>query len=630
MNLKIKYSISFFVLFLFVGLSAQEPVKDSVVQVVRSWKINAFGDTTEVNVDTGTIMYHLYNPLYQKSISNTYLGYVGSAGYSNNFFEREPFDHFLFNTYYYPYMRKVENLMFFNTRRPFTKIEYVTNSNKPMREEVMHFSHTQNITKDWNFGFNLDIYSTNGQFMAQKSSNQLLSFFSSLNKQHYHYYFTLCYNSMKRNENAGLKSDSVLSASTTGSLGTAVNLADGVAKSKNSLLSSSLHQGYHFYSLFQRMRNDTSSAANSINLSSRYELSRRYYTDNDQSFYKPSDYLFVKDSTVYHHINNELQLLLGNFFYVFKLGISAIYEINSMQYYRTMGVPSDTISNYMSRSFDNALFCVSLTSARQSQFEWNFTGKNYVYGYQSGDFSYKANGRLKLKNSGSFLYVAASDENLSPAYGLIFMRTVRTNWDNTFAKENKLQIRGGYESVKHKFKAGMNYAVVSNLLYFDPDGKPVQSSVPVSIMALSAEKHLTLGKWSSVTKGLYQVTDNSRVVRIPTFSVFETIYFAHTFKFSTTRGKLYFMAGADIYFNTAFYADAYDYKTGLFYHQDNREIGNYPFIDAFVTIKIKRSSIFLRWDHVAHPYLGYDYYTAYHYAIGDRAFKFGIRWTFYD
>jgi hypothetical protein len=70
--------------------------------------------------------------------------------------------------------------------------------------------------------------------------------------------------------------------------------------------------------------------------------------------------------------------------------------------------------------------------------------------------------------------------------------------------------------------------------------------------------------------------------------------------------------------------------TGRFYHQYSFTSGDYPYVNVFLNIKLKRTRIFLMLDHVNSGYSGYNYLQVPHYPMNVRMFRYGIAWTFYD
>jgi hypothetical protein len=93
---------------------------------------------------------------------------------------------------------------------------------------------------------------------------------------------------------------------------------------------------------------------------------------------------------------------------------------------------------------------------------------------------------------------------------------------------------------------------------------------------------------------------------------------------------LYIELGADARYNSAYFADAYHPVTGLFYLQNKKKLGNYPYIDAFVNAKLKRTRIFAQYMNIGSMFLEKSYFTSLHFPMNKATFRLGISWSFYD
>jgi hypothetical protein len=67
-----------------------------------------------------------------------------------------------------------------------------------------------------------------------------------------------------------------------------------------------------------------------------------------------------------------------------------------------------------------------------------------------------------------------------------------------------------------------------------------------------------------------------------------------------------------------------------FYNQEIEKTGNYPKMDVFVTLNIKRADLFVKYEHFNEFFGSRDYFSAYTYPINPAKVKFGIRWNFFD
>ena len=109
----------------------------------------------------------------------------------------------------------------------------------------------------------------------------------------------------------------------------------------------------------------------------------------------------------------------------------------------------------------------------------------------------------------------------------------------------------------------------------------------------------------------------------------------HLFRFEKTNGRLYTQLGVDVTYHTLYHPYAYMPATGRFYRQTHTEAGNYPFVNAFLNIKLKRTRFFLMFDHLNYgmmknPETMYNYELVTLYPLTTRRFTFGLAWTFYN
>jgi len=93
---------------------------------------------------------------------------------------------------------------------------------------------------------------------------------------------------------------------------------------------------------------------------------------------------------------------------------------------------------------------------------------------------------------------------------------------------------------------------------------------------------------------------------------------------------MYLQLGADVRYNTAYYADAYQPATGLFYLQNSKKLGNYPYIDLFANLKLKRTRVFFLYMNAGSLFLERRYFTSLHYPMNKATFRLGVSWSFYD
>ena len=116
---------------------------------------------------------------------------------------------------------------------------------------------------------------------------------------------------------------------------------------------------------------------------------------------------------------------------------------------------------------------------------------------------------------------------------------------------------------------------------------------------------------------LIQKSSNAEVLDLPLAAVRATGYFEHLFNFKKTNGQLNTQMGAEVLYHTLYHPYSYMPATGRFYRQDQVQTGNYPFINVFLNLKLRRTRIFVMFDHVNSGFMGirllYDPNISYEY-----------------
>jgi hypothetical protein len=143
-------------------------------------------------------------------------------------------------------------------------------------------------------------------------------------------------------------------------------------------------------------------------------------------------------------------------------------------------------------------------------------------------------------------------------------------------------------------------------------------------------KELRAWKFHLATDALFQKSSNTEVLDLPLVTIRSAAYFEHLFKFSSTGGRLNTQLGADVTYNTLYHAYSFMPSTGRFYRQDKISTGNYPFVNLFLNLKIKRTTIFIMFDHANFGLMGNNYDMVPSYLMNIRMFRYGLCWTFYD
>jgi hypothetical protein len=68
----------------------------------------------------------------------------------------------------------------------------------------------------------------------------------------------------------------------------------------------------------------------------------------------------------------------------------------------------------------------------------------------------------------------------------------------------------------------------------------------------------------------------------------------------------------------------------MFYRQSSEKIGDYPWVDAFVNIKLKRTAFYIKYTNLATQFVKGGYFTSPGYPAPVATFLLGLAWSFYN
>lgn len=205
--MNIKTNIFFVALFL-IAINVYGQIDSLENRKIYNWTLNPYDLNLQlVEVDTLLASFQNYNPLLKKTISSNYLGNLGSATQSKLYYDREKYKTgFLFSEPYALYFHLADDQLYFNTKRQFTLFKYSNAGPKNEAEQVLGILHTQNVNKDFNFGFDFDMISSDGRYQNQELKQNKITIFSSYQKKGYRLHTNIGLNRLKTQENGGIDS----------------------------------------------------------------------------------------------------------------------------------------------------------------------------------------------------------------------------------------------------------------------------------------------------------------------------------------------------------------------------------------------------------------------------------------
>ena len=613
-------------------------------RILREWTLSPdYSEEVNIPIDTVFSLSNRVKIADKYSPVNATLGNYGLPFYQLSFFDRVTDPEKFLYAYYYPLMHLPSNAVFMNTQVPFTELDWSFAGPVANSEQTFRVRHSQNINRFINFGLIYDIVFSLGQYNYQRSADKTFTFYSSYTGEKYKVYFSAGINNLLSYENGGIIMISDLNQPNTFDVPTqlgALDKANSDLKNRNILLvqrytiggnpvvkkDSTSHKRSGFFGL--------SGTFSHIFM---FDINARTYKDAAPSsgFYEN---IFItktvtSDSVYSRTIKNTVRFDFStDETRKFALGGGAGIRNEISRYYFIVPIPFPLFAAPSILHENSNVLIGKLFNNIGNIFGWQATGELYATGYRAGDFN--LNGEISKsfdwkKGRASWL-ITGSMKNTQPSIWYDRWGGNNFGWDKNLKKEFRIDLGTTFKYPARKTELKLNYAIIKNYVDFDTTAHPSQYSGGLSVASVAVKNELRAWKFHLASDVIIQKSSNSEILDLPLVTVRSAGYFEQLIRFLKTGGKLNLQLGADVTYNTVYHPYAYMPATGRFYRQDNVTAGDYPFINVFLNLKIKRTRIFVMFDHVNSKLMGYDYLMVPYYPMNIRMLRYGLAWTFYD
>ena len=661
---------------------------------IVTWKHDRYFHTLEglrdQSVDT-SFNYNFHDlPIFREDVNASWLGVSGSPAQLYNYFKRQETDNAVFYTPYQIWSYTPENLPQFNTKTPYTELDYYGTlfANKEKEESNIRIRTTQNITPELNILLEYHRFGSRGMLKNEDTDNRNVVMAANYTGKKYLMHTGYIYDRIEKGENGGVVDTKMIRDTVVDPRELDVYLSNARNSLKRNTLF--LDQTYRIPFTFldkeyrakkkeeklrmavkdsimatgdslaiaayneqeaDRLEKEAETAAASDTLktdittafighSSEYSVYRKKYTDNitdafGKEFYNDRFYINPtqsQDSLRVMKFENRLFIRLQPWKsdgIVSKLDVGLGDKLANYFNFK----PSDYIQGQSNVLMNSAYLYAGAQGQYQKYLEWDAFGKYSFLGYEANDFTIKANAVFKLypfrKDRKSPLELKAHFEtNLKePDYYQQHLYTNHYRWDNDFGKISTTKVEGTLSIPRWKLDASFGYALLDNNIYYDTLGIVRQNTKPMSVMTASLRKDFKVWKFHFDHRLLFQLSSDKEVMPLPMLG----LNFRYYAEFDVVKNAMTMQIGANGTFTTKWYAPAYNPVLGVFHNQNKEQYGNCPYIDAFVNVQWKRVSVFLKAVNLnmGWPNESADYFSAAGYIAPQRAFKIGITWPFY-
>jgi hypothetical protein len=330
----------------------------------------------------------------------------------------------------------------------------------------------------------------------------------------------------------------------------------------------------------------------------------------------------IKDHTSYQNMENQLYLELYTP-YTGTLRAKANhykynYHYNSILYLDTLTISDKLKGNVFSAGADwkATIGNLSVYADATSIVSGDLTGNSI-----KASVNYKKDSIFSIKG-----YAEVTSK--SPSLNKILYQSAfkdynwKTNFDNEEIKN------AGIEFKLNKWgSVNASYNLIDNYTYFDTISRPTQAKETLNYIKVKANQYFTFRNFTLDNTVMYQhVLEGESFFHVPQIVTRNTLYYANYL----FKGKpLYLQTGVTFKYFTTFKANAYNPLISEFVLQDDTEIGNYPVLDFFFNMQVRRTRIFLKVENFGASFTGRNYYSAPNYPYRDLTVRFGLVWNFF-
>ena len=647
------------------GRRKAETKKDTIVFKMKVFQLqDGYSRVKETKLDTVFSDFHNYNPVLKNSISAQTLGNVGSSSQSNDFFQRSiDSNEFLFLRNYQSYMTLPKDIHFYNTTKPFTLLEYGQwFNNKPQGESWLRVFQTQNINQALNFGFSFNSISSQGKYLNQEAKDNSLNLFASYSVDRYDLWLIIGKNKSTNQENGGLLVPTDIENPDLKPENIPVWFSGAAAETNNSF-GVIAHQ-YKFGKWIKVKEKDEEFQKFITRFTLMHTLE---FSDNSRNFHEvdPNPSFDYSDSrgTVYFYGTEHLPYINGskgtatqpgtqdktgmkrltNLFYLkgveapdrkYTFGKQAYIGNDLISLYSprealiyTPGLMRPPLGLTQSASLSNTFVGGSIFRSNAKFLNWSATGRYYIQGFRLGDFDLSGLIEKPLRSSRdtSFIRLTGNMTNTTPDYFYEHYYSNHFKWQNNFNKTYELQVGAAYDKPYRRLKFGFKYAIVSRYMYWNDASLPAQASSEFSVAQFFIRKDFKFGPLNLQNSVLYQKSTTDKFLHIPEVSTRNAVFLS-----GMVAKVLATQIGLDLHYDTSYYADYYSPALGMFYVQHTQKIGDFPWLDAFVNLKLKRTRFYVKYSNLGTKFIRKGYYTTPGYAQQIASLAFGLSWTFYN
>ena len=193
-------------------------------------------------------------------------------------------------------------------------------------------------------------------------------------------------------------------------------------------------------------------------------------------------------------------------------------------------------------------------------------------------------------------------------------------WKNDFGKTRRVRFGGVLNVPQTSTNIDVGVENIQNMIYFDDQALPAQDAGSIQVVSARLRQNLAWRAlhWDNVLT--WQRSSDSWTLPLPQLALNTNLYLL--FKVAKV---LDVQLGADMNYYSSYYAPAYQPAIMTFHNQHEVKCGNYPFVNAYVNMKLDRARFFVLFSHINQgKFGGNNYFSSPHYPLNPSRFLMGV------
>ncbi len=664
------------------GGSSQRIIKaDSTSKPTKkgsAWTLSTpLGDHQKSTIDT--LQYNYQRAFIPSLHSDAYAttGTLGTEGINMIFFNRQTIPTFFFDASLEAIMPSLKTFKMYNVYVPMTLLSYNFGGNKQNHTDRLTATFAGNVNRNIGVGAFLDYNYAKGayNYQATKGLNFGFSFYYNSHRyegQAIYYHF----NNLNK-ENGGITDIRYITdpAEVQGGVASVQpkSIPTNLSAAHSRLLGDRLFTTHAFKVGYwtEEQVNDTTirdvyvplmKFIYSLDYEGRHHNFSNTNVSQGRAFWKNTylDADGTHDDTRYWMVTNTLGVeLLEGFKKWAKFGISAYASLQTRRLTQTTyghdysflspegvylgdssipsqgagdeeGESSETTAltplpegfKCVPRITQNRLWIGGSISKRKGEIiTYDASAKFGLTGGTAGDLYLSGNVASRFRMLGDTVSISAYGgfSNASNSYFLSHYISNHFAWNLTFKRTTEYKVGGKLTIPWTRTSISAGIRNLQNYVYFNNDAIPEQYSGNVQVFSATLDQKLKFGIWNWYNTITYQVSSKKEVIPLPALTVYSNMFLEfRAFK------VLNLQIGVDCDYYTRYYGLAYQPATMSFHTQQEQEVGNYAFCNAYLSAKLYKCRFYVLWSHVNQGWFSKNYFSVPNYPLNPRCLQFGL------